>query len=326
MEKTTTFLLNLLAWLFFNPLVWSQICDSTLIELMVCEDELAYYQGNYFAPNSHTSFIYQNVNGCDSLVTISVLERVVEIYCETQAVSCFGQTNGRLEIMEVVNGAPPLRYSLDGFNYQADPIFENIPPNLYTVFIEDVDGCVYTTEALVFQPLYWEIDPSPPQEILEEDSVQLSLTYNTFLDVMYEWFPSDGLSCTNCPNPIASPEMTTTYQAILTDQYGCEKMGELTVNVLPNDTNLLFPTAFSPNGDGQNDVFRGLSQGVIEFFHLKIFNRWGEPVFETNNFESAWNGKHGIYVAPVGTYTYMAKATFRGGVVREVRSSFLLIR
>ncbi len=100
------------------------------------------------------------------------------------------------------------------------------------------------------------------------------------------WWPDTAISCTNCRKPEVRPLDETTYYVRTTDTLGCETTDSLTVVV---SGALYVPNAFSPNGDGDNDVFRAEGTG-INHFELMVFNRWGQKLFETNDIEKGWDG------------------------------------
>ncbi|MCS6930531.1 MAG: gliding motility-associated C-terminal domain-containing protein, partial [Saprospiraceae bacterium] len=71
----------------------------------------------------------------------------------------------------------------------------------------------------------------------------------------YAWRPSTGLSCANCPNPVARPQETTTYWLRVENDRGCWAEDSLTLRVRASAVALYAPNVFSPNGDGHNDFF-----------------------------------------------------------------------
>jgi gliding motility-associated-like protein len=111
----------------------------------------------------------------------------------------------------------------------------------------------------------------------------------------YLWTPSPTLSCADCPNPFAKPQFTTKYIVSVIDSNGCRSSRDITVTVVCNEKNYFIPNTFTPNGDGMNDVFYPRGSGINRIHSMRIFNRWGELVFERKDFmanESAagWNG------------------------------------
>ncbi|HTB07294.1 MAG TPA: gliding motility-associated C-terminal domain-containing protein [Bacteroidia bacterium] len=112
----------------------------------------------------------------------------------------------------------------------------------------------------------------------------------------YTWYPSTGLSCTNCPTPTATPTTTTTYYVAITNSEGCEKTDSVTLLVI--DINVSVPNVVTPNGDGKNDVFyiKGLEYHPDS--QLKIFDRWGVVTYQSSNYQNNWNGStcsDGVY-------------------------------
>ena len=85
------------------------------------------------------------------------------------------------------------------------------------------------------------------------------------------------------------------------------------------------PTAFSPNGDGENDILyvRG---AAIETLDLKIFNRWGQLVFETTSMQKGWDGTFNGQPQPMEAYAYVLNATFIDGTAKQMKGNITLLR
>src|SRR6185436_10144104 len=144
------------------------------------------------------------------------------------------------------------------------------------------------------------------------------------------WSPATGLSCTNCPSPIASPKFNTVYQVSFTDNTGCRNGASVEVIVICNNVNLFIPNTFSPNGDGSNDIFYVRGKGLERVKNLRIFNRWGEVVFEKKDFpvndpSSGWNGTmKGSKPAP-GVYIFQAEVFCENGETITLNGNIALI-
>lgn len=129
-------------------------------------------------------------------------------------------------------------------------------------------------------------------------------------------------------NGFTTPQFTTTeagtYTLSVTDENGCSDSDELIVINGCGD-HLDFPTAFSPNGDSFNDYFEAIYSGDIKNYHIEIFNRWGELVFETNKLEKGWDGKYENEVQPMGVFTYRVTASLdKKNLVKQ--GNFVLVR
>jgi len=86
-----------------------------------------------------------------------------------------------------------------------------------------------------------------------------------------------------------------------------------------------FPSAFTPNGDGFNDQFKGLNGYNVKDYRLVIVNRWGQQVFETSDIGSGWNGDLNGKRAPVGTYVWFCHFTKPGDVYETKLSGTLAL-
>jgi gliding motility-associated-like protein len=190
-----------------------------------------------------------------------------------------------------------------------------------TYTVTDANGCFDDTIQNT-QVVNYTVDAGEDQTITIYDSIQLSPSTNA---VFYQWSPEESLSCANCINPFASPTVTTTYNLIATDENGCAAQDNVTIEVFV-DTLLWIPNAFSPNGDGENDVFRifGKSIKTIEF---KIFNRWGELMFYTTDPNQGWDGTYKGKPMVPGVYVYMVEATYINDFKSKTeKGSFVLVR
>ncbi len=103
----------------------------------------------------------------------------------------------------------------------------------------------------------------------------------------YSWSPATGLSCTSCPNPVASPLVPTTYYLTVVKN-GCTDIDSVTVTVVFRE--LFIPNVFSPNGIAPNNLFKIVANGYTDY-HLEIYNRWGVKMFESNDQSVVWDGK-----------------------------------
>lgn len=145
----------------------------------------------------------------------------------------------------------------------------------------------------------------------------------------YQWTPPTGLSDPNIADPLASPDANTLYTLTVTAPGGCTASAGILVNVY---TPISIPGAFTPNGDGHNDLFYVLGGPInsrVEEF--AVFNRYGAEVFHAHGTApgdpgAAWNGTlHGT-PAPEGTYVYMVVMAFADGTRQVYKGTVLLIR
>jgi len=167
-------------------------------------------------------------------------------------------------------------------------------------------------------------DAGPYVVITQGDQTQLNGTGGG--NGTYSWAPATGLSCTNCPDPVASPTVTTTYTLTVADSLGCMFTDTVTVAVELNcGLGIFVPNAFSPNGDGQNDVLyvRG---DCIEFMEFSVFNRWGEEVFHSTSPAQGWNGVWRGEPCEDAIFTYVVHATMYDGTQQDAKGNVALIK
>ncbi|MBK8504441.1 MAG: gliding motility-associated C-terminal domain-containing protein [Saprospiraceae bacterium] len=113
------------------------------------------------------------------------------------------------------------------------------------------------------------------------------------------------------------------FKVEVTSLQGCMGMGQTIV--VGNPPKYEIPNAFTPNGDQMNDSFKVLIFGNIELMEFKIFNRWGQVVFEGTG-ENGWDGRHNGEAAPADVYAYQAVLELLDGSTKTVRGEVTLLR
>ncbi len=140
---------------------------------------------------------------------------------------------------------------------------------------------------------------------------------NAIGGLSYTWTPSTGLSSTNIPNPVATITQTTVYTVKAFTPEGCESYDDIKIEIYKGPE-IYIPTAFTPNGDGTNDILRGKPVGIKEFRYMKIYNRWGQEVFSTTDYHNGWDGTWKGVPQDMGVYVVIANAVdFRGNVINK---------
>jgi gliding motility-associated-like protein len=201
----------------------------------------------------------------------------------------------------------------------------------YQVIGTDEKGCFYDT-AVVKLTVYPfpVIDAGEDKTIGVGSSVQLNAKISKDATVI-QWQPSVGLSCVNCANPVANPKKTTSYRLMAINEGGCINKDELTIFVVCNNGNIFLPNTFSPNGSGTNDVFYPRGTGLYNIKTLKIFNRWGEQVFNATDFKAndvskGWNGVYKGKQAPNDVYVYFVEVICENNALLTYSGNIALIR
>jgi gliding motility-associated-like protein len=201
----------------------------------------------------------------------------------------------------------------------ANPVASPLVTTRYTVRSENTGSCGGTDSVLI------TVNPGPNLIVSRDTSICAGGSVQLFVSGgnSYLWSPSAGLSNTSISDPIAKPDLTTTYTVVSKGVNGCDASEEIKVFV-SSKGRVFIPNAFTPNGDGLNDCF-GIhgSQGA-QSFELAIYNRFGERVFYANDPNSCWNGIFKGNPQPSGTFVYYLKMQSACGLVNEKGTISLL--
>lgn len=142
----------------------------------------------------------------------------------------------------------------------------------------------------------------------------------------YLWTPGTRLSSTTIANPVANPTDSIRYFVTGTDRNGCMGYDSINVRVFRVDPDMYVPTAFTPNGDGNNDLARPILLGMKSLNYFRIYNRMGELVFATSEVGKGWNGIYKGKPQDLGTFVWMAEGRTYKGELRKKKGYLVLIR
>ena len=269
--------------------------------------------------------------GCTQRDTIQVINNAISVSTVGQSI-CRNDT-AQLTVTNFLPGIP--------LTYEWNPVATIIgsstdetvlvSPNnttTYSVFMENEFGCMATREATVLV-----IDNNQSVDItLDRDTIIAGQTIQLGAfpasPGTFQWTGDTTLSAVDIAAPTAQPMGDQTYTVVVTDDSGCSATNSVSVTVVTPECDLpyvFFPNAFSPNGDGENDVLQ-LYGIPIESAYWAIFNRWGEKVFETNDINGTWDGRYkGELLAP-DVYGYYLEVNCLGEGNLLTRGNVTLIR
>lgn len=154
-----------------------------------------------------------------------------------------------------------------------------------------------------------DINLLPIDYFSDGEEVQLDAGVTIGNNFTYSWSPPLGLSCTDCPNPTVSPEDDITYHLTVTNELGCADSASIFLRkiFICNDDLIIVPNAFTPNGDGNNDRFNVRSE--LQVGLVRIYNRWGEIVFENIGGNQGWDGNYKGQKLNRDVFVYYIEAT-----------------
>jgi gliding motility-associated-like protein len=283
------------------------------------------------APGTYTLTL-TDFNGCtlelshDLAVTDLTIDQVTPM-----SPACPGGTSGTLAL--VASGDTDLLYSIDnGQSFQLEPNFTDLSAGSYDLTVENADGCSVTSTATLTAPPALNLTTTlPPETTIERgDSFPLTLATD-FMVAEYRWSGASFLSCNDCPDPMAFPTIDTKFQVEAIAAGGCSVTDSVLVRV-KDSRRFYAPTAFSPNGDDQNDrwqIFTGPRTEAI--VGLQIADRWGGVRFQQQESElppaeAGWDGTDQGQPLPSGTYIYSATLRYTDGSHQVVRGQITLMR
>lgn len=319
-----------------NPIPDTSICAGGAIVLQASGNNIATYSWSpsnelscsdcsspVFSPSTTTTFIF--TANADSLCSRSDTFQIAVIIPNSAAASpdtiiCAGR-----QVQLFASGGNQYQWfppsNLNNPNI-ANPIANPTQTTTYSVIVS-TPGCPAdsATVTIVVMPLPF-VEAGPDVSIAYGESVNLGATGT---GTNYNWSPTSTLNASNISNPVASPLTTTTYTVLVTDNYGCTAQDDVTIFVEQEPANIFFPNAFTPNGDGVNDFFKGFGNNIKQYY-LSVYNRWGEKVFETYNLQAGWDGTYKNEQQPVGVYVYYAEITWMNNVSEKYKGSLTLLK
>ncbi len=214
-------------------------------------------------------------------------------------------------------------------NASGDPIATPPYTVIYTA-IARLGSCIPDTNyvTVTIWPLP-TVDAGPDQRLLAGSVAQLSATGTDI--AKYLWSPDETLSCNDCAKPVASMSVTTTYWIDVESEHGCKSRDSVRILIYCDNSQVFIPNAFTPNGDGQNDVFYPRGMGVKTVKSFRIYNRWGELLFQRegiqlNDAENAWDGSFKGGSPRPDVYVYILEAVCFTGEDILVKGDVTIIR
>jgi gliding motility-associated-like protein len=250
------------------------------------------------------SILLSNTNDCSIDINgVEIDENTVQFSYDITQPDCDGQ-NGSIEIItESVNTV-----SLNGSTFDTDYSFENLSGGNYTLEVMDSTGCVVNETFILETPTPIQLDilaDSLRGMIGESSSFEIELNGGQ-VPLNWIWTSGFDLSCYDCTNPSLTFENTGWLNLFVDDENNCFAQDSLFIQV-EESLNFGIPNAFTPNSDGSNDTYYVVANGELRNFKMKIFNRWGQKIYETNDNSLGWDGTYKGELQMPGTYVYQIR-------------------
>lgn len=282
-------------------------------------------------PGVYTITVQEHpVNGCDGDI------RSGKVYVNpipipnagADITACFGK-DIRLD------GSGSLNYLWTPSIYLSNPRVANpsilqAPPGIHQYYLTVIDaaGCrsVKTDTVTVKITAAPKLFAGRDTMIAINQPLQLNaVDVNNAGFVSYSWSPSFGLNNPLIKNPVAITNREITYVITARTAEGCQSGDDIKVTVF-QQADIYVPTAFTPNNDGKNDLAKAIPVGIREFRFFRIYNRWGETIFNTNDPSRGWDGRIGGMEQSNAVFVWMAEGIdFKGNLISK-KGTITLIR
>ncbi len=283
------------------------------------------------------SLILTDAQGCQRLDTIFVgRPDPMMVSFEIEDPSCFGDRDGRITAT-VTGGVRPFSFSLDDETYFGTNVLVGLTAGTYDVHIRDQTNCTLIEEVTITDPPAFEVFAGVDEEIQVGDSTQLAPSFaNNVGNVQLSWTSlfNGTLFCEidtlPCIDPWVQTLFTNTYELYGVDENGCEDTDEIEIKIAKS-SQIFVPTAFTPNGDGANDLLtvHGAEGARVRSFF--VFDRWGTLLYQVGNYDInrldiGWNGSYRGQVSASGVYTWKAEVIFLDGTEKLASGHTTLLR
>jgi len=259
-------------------------------------------------------------NGCKTNVEVMIIDPPPFMISFTVSTpECFDQNNGSITVNQN-GGVLPIRYSMDGVNYQSSSVFDSLAGGSYTVTALDANDCEDMEIILINAPLMVNVELGDNKMIMVGDTAVIHAIVNVPYDSLasVSWSGLLNPNCPTCLTQLVAPIITTTYSVVVTSLDGCMDEDALTL-FLERADEIYVPNIFSPNGDGINDLLLiNAGDEIREISLFVIFDRWGNEVFSAEHFPAddpvyAWDGTMRDKPLNSAVFAYKLIAEFKDG-------------
>jgi gliding motility-associated-like protein len=194
---------------------------------------------------------------------------------------------------------------------------------LYTLTVTDNYGCNFSVNDNVL------VTVRPPVKAFagNDTNAVYGMPHQMFATggTNYTWQPAFALVNNFAQNPVATLYADTYFTLLVTNDIGCSATDDVLIKVYKGPAYYI-PNTFTPNGDGRNDVFKVTAVGIAVTRYFRIFNRYGQIVFETGDIQKGWDGMFKGKKADSGTYIWMISGTANNSKIIDMKGSVLLMQ
>jgi gliding motility-associated-like protein len=282
-------------------------------------------------PNNISYYVTgTSVNGCVAKDTIAVKVKTKFIFSHSPSDSvCKGSTKKMTASGGYTYQWTPAG-SLDNAT-SSSPVASPDTNTNYTVIATDDRGCFKDTGYISIR-----VNKVPSVDAGADKTINVGQTVDLVPTISADvtdvnWQPTTGLFRNFYPGITVKPKENTEYTVEVKNKGKCLAKDKVTVYVICNGSNIFIPNTFSPNGDGSNDVFYPRGTGVFKIRSLRVFNRWGEVVFDRTSFDAnnpsyGWDGTNKGKSLTSDVFVYTLEVICDNGSVLTYNGNIALIK
>lgn len=214
----------------------------------------------------------------------------------------------------------------------ANPVAQPATTTTYTVIGTDAANCYSdTAQAIVTVRPTPTVSLGPDVTMAIGEFLTLRPTVTNGPIISWLWSPGNTLTCTSCSEPTAEIKWNTTYRVTVRNEANCLATDSINIRTICPNSTVYIPNAFTPDGDGVNDVFMIQGKNIYVVKSFRVFNRWGELVFEKlnivpNNPAYGWDGKIRGMVGSPDVYVYTAEVMCGGETPHFFKGNVSLLK
>ncbi|MCB9283457.1 MAG: PKD domain-containing protein [Lewinellaceae bacterium] len=283
--------------------VQTLLADTTQVMLEVCPNETISYLGLTLEAGDEAEVLLTNIQGCDSLIQISVAGFPPASLEAASAPSCWNTGNGVINLT-ILQGNGPFLFSWNGNPPSGDLQYEGLAAGNYALEWTDGNDCTYADNVVV--------EAIPPIEGQVEVGAWDCRTGSAKIHASF----LSGQGGIAWPDGTTGPWWEAKAPGMYSVEWSndCETVKrsfEVLIAQDDGETPFYFPNIFSPNYDGVNDEFRGYAAAGVEVlsYELLVFDRWGNLLYQSEKLEGGWDGRYEVKDLDPGVYVYYMRAT-----------------
>jgi gliding motility-associated-like protein len=264
-------------------------------------------------------------NGTETTGKVFVPQSNLKSHPSVVPAGCNG-SNESLIVVNTTGGLPPYRYYLNRDNYPSyTNVFRQLMPGAYDVVVVDEQGCSNRIDGIeVTEPL-----PLHLQHVMVEPSGCSSASDGKIIPLVSGGVPPYEYRLDNDiwqPDSVIHNLKAGSYYFEIRDGARCSVKGLAEVTSKGENCLVVMPNAFSPNNDGNNDIFRPKVFDQLSNYELRVYNRWGNLIFRTNDPRAGWDGTYKGAPQTAQAYIYTCSFTNNRQERQELNGTVLLLR